>query len=256
MLTEDRARFLFHARAEEVLADVEAPADLLGEVNRQVRRQRRRRAAVVVPVVAVVLTAGAVTAVSTWTGAETVDVRPSNPPATWIAPAPRTNNLGPTVRLFDYKFVLPKGFRVTDRSGAIDLGDAHPAQPVAGRTAFFSAKSGPRSLDVAVYRGAIAAAEAGLQQPRPQQVVHTTIAGYPATVDPFGTSRTCRPAGQTSQGSPGTSDCTGRLGAPAGSGLYETRVRPSVRELILVESSGVARHAVIGVLAAALRHAR
>jgi hypothetical protein len=256
MLTEDRARLLFHARADEVLADVEAPAELLGEVNRQVRRHRRRRAAVVVPVVAGVLTAGVVTAVSTWTGHKTVDLRPSNPPATWISPAPRTKNVGPTVRLFDYAFVLPKGFRVTDRSGAIELGHAHPAQPVAGRTAFFGAKSGPRSLDVAVYRGAIAAAEAGLQQPRPQQVVHTTIAGYPATVDPFGTSRTCRRAGPTSQASPSNNDCSGHLGTPAGSGLYETRVRPSARELILVESSGVARPAVIGMLAAALRHAR
>jgi hypothetical protein len=127
---------------------------------------------------------------------------------------------------------------------------------VAGRTAFFSAKSGPRSLDVAIYRGAIAAAEAGLQQPQPQQVVHTTIAGYPATVDPYGSSRTCRPAGSTSQASPGTNDCTGHLGLPAGSGLYETRVRPAARELVLVESSGLTKHAVIDILAAALRHAR
>jgi hypothetical protein len=83
-------------------------------------------------------------------------------------------------------------------------------------------------------------------------VQHTTIAGHPAIVDPYGPSLSCAPrTGQTTSPHRAASPCGGEA-ADAIPGPLETRVRISAAEIIFVESEGLSSVQVNTILSQAL----
>ena len=133
---------------------------------------------------------------------------------------------GPKVRLFDYTFRLPGGVTIVHHS-VIEIVPAQPPQPVGGRDAYVSARGSRAGLDVTVFRGPIAAAEADVVPPAPGRLHPITVAGLPATVDAYGAG-------------------------PSGPSSREVRVRVSSTELIWVDSEGVPTNDVVAMLEAAL----
>lgn len=175
MLTDDDVLTQLRGSFASTAASVAPSPGLLSRVHHEHHRVVRRQRLLAPAGVAVLGLAGA-SAFAAWPG---VPERPADrlgatPTAQPTVPAP-----GPTVKLFDYTFTLPSGF-VVSSVRHVDLAKQRPPQPVHGQTAFFSARKGEQSLDVTVYRGPIADAQATVVPPDPGSLRTGTVAGFPS----------------------------------------------------------------------------
>jgi hypothetical protein len=242
MLTDDdvlaQLRRSFAASAGALTPDPDLLSRVRHQHHRAVRRQR-----LLAPAGAAVLGLAAAGAVTAWpAGSDRPLARLGADPT----PSPTTPQPGPTVTLFDYTFTLPSGFVVTSHK-EVDLATAEPPQPVHGQTAFFSARKGAQSLDVTVYRGPIADAEATVQPPNPGSVSTHRVAGFWAKTYTYaagGPQCVTKENGRSLIKVGATGPCS-QEGA-------ETRVPTAPHELIWVMSEDVPNDVVVTMLESGL----
>jgi hypothetical protein len=194
MTTDEQIRAAFQARFGTAVSDVSVNPALLAAVRRRHLRQQRLML-VGAPIGVAALAAGSIVAANAvghngGSGAVTF-INPASPTAS--ATASGTAGPGGSVRLLDHTLTFPAGWTVGRAGKIVDLGTIHPAQPLGGRdqSATVAGAAGQVEIGLTMYRGPIAAAEKQVEPAAPDELVTTTIAGLPATVDQFGTSPAC-----------------------------------------------------------------
>lgn len=235
MLTDDQVRDRLVEGLHAVADPIQPAPDLLDTIHRHhVCRQ------LVMPLGLALALAASIATLVTWpsTGQHRVDR---------LAVKPTAATEPTTVRLFDYDFTLPDGYVVTRGPQTVDLSHAVPHQPVGGETASFEAGKDQSTIEVTVYRGAIADAESSVTPPSPDTLRRFTIAGHPATA-----TTTAAGGEQCVTKENGRSVIRVNDTGPCGQETTETRVSSAPHEQVWVTSLDADQTSVHAMLEHAL----